>query len=185
MKYFLLSLVLLAPAVYATQVDDLNIAIASMDTEVATTTATEQSAIDLLNQTNVTTSAVLVAGVAVGDRATDIDIPLTLMRGPASISAFQFSISLPPGISVSTITASPAMVAAGKTVSFSTSTLSTVVFGATQTPLPKGLIATMRLTVASGVLSGIYSVGLSNPIAVDPSGNPIFISVTTGSLRIN
>jgi hypothetical protein len=169
---------------FAATTQDLDNELKNLGNEVTVTTETTNETVDLLNKTNVTQSAVLVAGIASTTAGSTASIPLTLIPGPLSISALQFSIFLPTGITVSSVTAGPAALAAGKSVDFSAGNQMALIFGVSSTPIREGVVAIVKVAVSSASLPGFYSFGLSSPIAADPKGTQIPLSLTSGTIKV-
>lgn len=175
---------LLAPGVKAAQVDELNSAIDNLGTVADQSAAAETTAERLLNETNATETALLIAPVLDAQIGAPIDVPLTLVPGPGGNTAIQFDLSLPEGLSIISVTAGPAATAIGKSVTFSTTTNSTILFGLNQTKLVEGVVAIAHLQVSMSAKAGLYPFEMINPVASDGNGKLSPLSLTSGTLRV-
>lgn len=175
----------LCATVRATPQQDLDNAVTGLATETTTTTGEEAAATTLLTQTNITQSSVLIAGIVTGTKGTSVDVPLTLIPGPDSPTALQFNISVPVGVTISSVSVGAAATAAGKSVQFSSATLSTVLFGLNQTSIGDGVVAIVHTKLASTATSGsLLTVGLTTPAASNAAGSIVPLCLTSGILRV-
>lgn len=180
----ILSVLFLTPLLHATGLDDLNNSIDTLDQAVQESTTAEATAERLLTETNATETALLIAPVMDAQIGSPVDVPLILVPGPNGNTAVQFNISVPEGLSILSVTTGPAANAVGKSVSFSTSTDSAVVFGLNQTKLVEGVVAIAHLEVSLNAKAGLYPFEMNTPVASDANGKLSPLSLTSGTLRV-
>lgn len=131
--------------------------------------------------TNASAGGLLVFGTGAGTKGQNIQIPISFLPGPIGISGVQQDIILPAGFTLVSITAGPAALVAGKSVSSNNGRM--IIFGLNQTPIDAGVVAfaTIKSPATAG---GIYAINVNTPVASDGSGTPVPISVTSGWVKI-
>lgn len=107
-----------------------------------------------------------------------VTLPVILSTGSQPISAIQFDVDLPVGVSMETIAAGTSATAAQK--QFQTNMvngdLRVIVFGG-QAPIPSGPLVQIVFRLAPTMPTGTFQMVLTNASASDPAG----ISVPLGT----
>ena len=128
----------------------------------------------------------ITVGSASVQRGNKVQIPITWTRGVNDISALQFDIALPSGVSVSSISPSNVETTAAKTLSSAmvANAERVIVWGYNQTALPTGTIAVLTLATSSAMIPGTYTLTIKNLVASSPDGQAITITGTNGALTV-
>jgi len=115
-----------------------------------------------------------------------VQIPVQFNPESFNISALQFNLTLPAGISAASATAGPAATAAGKSVQTGQSgtTFGVIIFGINTNTISSGDVADISLQLTSSA-SGTLPLNLSNLVASDPVGNSIPLTGTNGSIIVS
>jgi hypothetical protein len=129
-----------------------------------------------------TESLVLSSGTAAANGTIALNLTLSSPTGsePASLQwVFTYTSSSISSIAVSV---SGTAATAGKNVSCvpTSGKLSCVAYGMNSTPIANGIVATVNVTLASGVTSA--SIGISNAVAASATGSTIAVTGTAGSI---
>jgi hypothetical protein len=109
--------------------------------------------------------------------------PISYVASTFSVAGLQFDLALPSSFTVVSVSAGPAAIAAGKSVTWNASTDRGLVFGLNQTALGTGVVALVQLQIGQ-VSHGLYSMALVNPVAVTGAGTSILISATSGTIGV-
>lgn len=180
----------------ASQTDDLDQAISSVKTQVNQLSLDDAQAFadfkasvanlnGLLTATNETQSVLLAAGIVTGPAGFVADIPVTIIPGKFQPTAIQADVLLPSGVTFVSAAVGPASTAAGKSIQTAVITggIRILIFGLNQTPILKGVVATLIVTLGPNKTS--YPIPMTNPVASDGAGNSLPMCVTSGIVRGN
>jgi uncharacterized repeat protein (TIGR01451 family) len=130
---------------------------------------------------------VLTAGTVSGLPGASVDLSIQFSAGTRGVSALQFDLSLPPGVTYVSATSGAAAAAAGKSVSANPITaaqLRVLVFGLNQTAIPAGELAIIRLQIAANAAPGTWPLTLTGVVMADPNGLEVPADQVTGSFTI-
>ncbi len=163
---------------------DLDVTISSLQVAVEQTTTTEKSAVDILAQTNVLDSAMLIGSIEHATAGGTVNWAITFIPGPKPVAALQADFLLPPNVSIISVVAGPAATDAGKSVAFSSGTNRALLFGLNVNPILNGVVAIVTLQLLAASTPGIYPAVMSNPVASDPTGNSIPLCLTSGAIEV-
>ncbi len=114
----------------------------------------------------------------------------TLNSGAIGISTLQFDLVPSTGISAINpvnITTGAASTTAGKTASANvlpSGNIRVLIFGANQTIIGSGVIATVQLNISSNAVSGSHSVGIVGIVSSDPNGGNVPTAGVGGSINV-
>lgn len=116
-------------------------------------------------------------------------IPVSLIKGAGeSVAAVQFDLTFDAAVlSVQSVAAGTAAVAAGKDVTYSevdTGTIRIIVSGLNMNAVPDGTVAYVEFAVASSAEPAFYPVAPVALLASDPLGVSIPVTGTAGALEI-
>lgn len=128
----------------------------------------------------------LSAGSAAGAAGSGVVVPVTLNPGGASISTLQFDLTFSSAFSYASISAGPAATAAAKTVSANPipGGVRVLVFALNQNAIGAGVIANIRINIASGAPVGSSAVGIVRMSASSPLAVAVPLSATAGGITI-
>ncbi|OGR82888.1 MAG: hypothetical protein A3J74_10480 [Elusimicrobia bacterium RIFCSPHIGHO2_02_FULL_57_9] len=124
----------------------------------------------------------LTVGIASGQAATTVSVPISFDPVTDSVAGIQFNLTLPASLSTGAVTAGAVLNAAGKSVSANKSgnTWTFIIFGLNQNAITAGTLLTAQLIIAPGTAAGTLSLPVSGVIYSDPSGSPIAAGASTG-----
>ena len=100
-------------------------------------------------------------------------MPVTLSGTSQELASLQFSISVPPTWKIKTVEQGAALDGSDKTLSFSSTTNTVVIFGTTQKPLPPGTVAHIMLQAPIDVTAGKYPIKIVNVACSNFKGVPL------------
>ena len=126
--------------------------------------------------------------VATASANSSTDLNVNFNPNGSLVSALQFDISLPRGISYKSIGAGLSAVSADKTVDanmVSGNVLRVIVFGLNKNAIASGHLATIKFSVVSSASSGTYPITFSNITASDPEATSVATDGISSSLVIN
>jgi hypothetical protein len=114
-----------------------------------------------------------------------VEVPVTL-ASTAQVSALQFDVRLPQGLSQMSAVAGPVAVAAQKTVSTGATPTGVrlVIFGVNQTAIGAGTVATLKLKVDAAATAGTLAVAVEKVVAASPSADAVQATVNAGSVEV-
>ncbi|MGA8030182.1 MAG: cohesin domain-containing protein, partial [Bryobacteraceae bacterium] len=119
------------------------------------------------------TSPSLECGTASGLSGTVVTLPVTFTEGSTEVAGLQYSIGLPSGWSIVSVSAGPATNAASKAVDVNTSNGMFMIFGANQNTIATGVVANVQIKIASAAVSGSYPITISGVILSALNGAPV------------
>lgn len=113
-----------------------------------------------------------------------VTLPVTLSTGSQPISALQFDLDLPVGVSTESVTTGSSAIAAQKQISANmvNGDLRVIISGLNQSAIPSGPIAQITLRLASSLPTGSFPMNLSNVAASDPGGLNVPLSSSLSGL---
>jgi len=114
-------------------------------------------------------------------------ILVSLAAGTVGVSAVQFDMVLPAGISTPTVVAGAAATAAGKTATgnlLAGNVYRVILAGLNTTNIGSGVIANVNVRTDPTLLSGIYPITISGISGSDGSGVGVPMTGTSGSLTV-
>lgn len=131
-------------------------------------------------QTNIT------VGNVGGLPGTEVQIPVNFQPGSSDISAFQFDLLLPNGVTYVSNTPGAIIAGAGKSLVASTIAGGArfLVFGFNQAAIPPGVAVTIRVALQSTLAAGNLALGLTNVTFSSPSGANVPGNGVAGTLTI-
>jgi hypothetical protein len=98
-------------------------------------------------------------------------------------AAIELALTVPAGITLSSVSIGPAATAAGKELSMNGGQL--IEFGLNQTVIGQGVVAIAHLSIPAATTKALYSIGLTNPVVSDASGKAVIVSATSGVVVVN
>ncbi len=126
----------------------------------------------------------LTLGSASGAAGTQVQIPVTFDSGGASVTTFQFDVTLPPYISPISASAGPILNSSGKTVvtSQTNGVWRFLIFGLNNNTIGTGSLLTAQISIAGIVAAGSVTIPISNAVYSDAQGNLIPAGTLTGGI---
>lgn len=114
----------------------------------------------------------LTVGNASAQAGTALNLPVTFDPTTASVSALQFTLTLPPGLSTGTVTPGAILTTATKSVSANLigNAWKFLVFGLNQNAISAGPLLMAQMTFPSGTPAGALNVPISGVVFSDPNG---------------
>ena len=130
---------------------------------------------------------VVSAGSVSGAPGTAVDLPVNLTAGATAVSTIQLDLALPTGVSFVSVNTGGAATAAGKSASASAipGGIRLLVFGLNQNAIASGTLATLHLSIASGLASGSKTVAISGIVAADPAGDNVTTTGLSGTVVVS
>lgn len=115
-----------------------------------------------------------------------VDYLVAFGTGSTDVSAFQFDVTLPAGITFNTVTAGPVLTTSGKGVSANMvgNALRVLISGLNQTPIGTGLAVTINLRASATLTTGQLPLTMSNVSASDPAGSAVIMTSCNGILNV-
>lgn len=115
---------------------------------------------------------------------TVVILPVSLSTGTTAVTALQFDLTLPVGVSTETVTAGSSATAAQKTLATSMvlGALRVLISGVNQTPIPSGPVALIALRLAPNMGTGTFPLVLTNTAASDPAGLNVSLSASVSGV---
>lgn len=201
-----LALLFLAQISYGASMKDVDTAIANLSTAVDLDQEQGIAIIDAI-QTVIASTQSLTVGAVSAKRNTTVDlvihykanlaVPYTevsnatgtvvhLVNATDLVSAIQFDLVLPAGLTVESVAPGLAAQAAVKSAQGNTVTpgYRVVIFGLNQTVIPSGPLAVLKLKVGSSFATGKTILSLTNVSASNPSGNSVNLTLRNGSVTV-
>lgn len=135
-------------------------------------------------------TVVISAGSASGNPGdTNINVPVSLQsKDGAHVVGLNFDLSFDDNrLNVSSVTIGPAASGAGKIMSWSqlsTSTVRVIIFGLNQDMIPNGTVANVIFNVLDDAAPETSHLVLSNAAATDPSSSGIGVRLNNGSFTV-
>lgn len=112
----------------------------------------------------------LAAGKVSGSAGSIVSVPISFIAGPADVAAFQCSIGLPSGWSITSVSAGSAASEASKSVKAHDSTGMLMVYSDNQNVISTGVFAFVKVRIPNSTASGTYPVSLNGSILSAPDG---------------
>ena len=135
-------------------------------------------------------TAVISAGSGSGNPGdANISVPVSLnSQDGAQVAGLNFDLSFDDSrLNVSNVTSGSAASGAGKIMSWSqpsSSTLRVIIFGLNQDAIPNGTVANVIFNVLVSAVSGASPLTLSNAAATDPGGSGIQVTLNNGTFTV-
>ncbi len=131
-------------------------------------------------------TASLSVGTASGSPGASVDLSVSFSAGSTTVSGFLFDLGFPSSLSYGSVTTGSAASAAGKGASANSISggVRVLIFGVNQTAIGSGPVAIVHLNIAAGAAAGTIAVNIGNISASDPSGNPVTVSGSGGSVTV-
>ena len=128
----------------------------------------------------------ITVGSASGNRGSSIDLPVSFNAGSTSVSSMQFDLSIPSGLSYTSISTGSAASSAGKSAAanLNGTTLRVFISGLNQNTIGTGQLASIRLAISSTASLGSLSVNISGITASNPSGSSVSVTGTNGAVTV-
>src|SRR5262245_43946771 len=139
------------------------------------------------NLASAQTIMTVTLGTTSGYSGTAVDLPVSLSSGSTGVSTLQFDLTLPSKVSyVSVATGSVATAAvesaAGNAIAGG---VRVVIFGLNQNPVGSGIIAVVRLNIASGTAPTTLPVGITGISASSPTATAVPSNGAGGTVTVS
>ncbi len=167
--------------------ENLDAEIGTLGKTVDTTTSDVDAAFQKLkDETNLSSSTLIVGGIMTAHPGDTITWPISLVPGSFSPSALQCDLLVPTGLTFVSAVIGPAGIQAGKqlSVSISSGTPRALLFGINQTPIDDGVIVLVKLKVDQAATKSHYSIVLENPALSDGAGSAVTVSAVSGTVVV-
>ena len=132
----------------------------------------------------------VIVGSVSGLAGSRIDLPVNFAVGTTGVSALEFDLILPLGVT----SPNPPLVAAGSAASAASKSVSAgvqpngdlrvLVFGLNQNVIGNGPLALVRLNIAADIALGAHPVGITGLVASDAGGHAVASSGATGTVEV-
>lgn len=167
----------------ASAVDKLGVSVSSAFARLDARIGSLQGEIDLDNSGK---GSILVGGIMQVVRGNTIQWPIAFIAGSVKTSALQADIQFPAGVTFQSIAPGPAAIAAGKQIQTASVNGSQriLVFGLNVTEINSGILGVATLQIDGSLAAGLRPLIMANPVASDGSGNPVILSLTSGTLDV-
>lgn len=111
---------------------------------------------------------------------TSVTLPVTFSSGTQAVTAVQFDLVLPVGVSSQSVVAGAASTTAQKTIATNmvNGNLRVLISGTNQTPISDGQIALVTLQLASNLPTTTFQLNLINVSASSPAGTNVPLGQT-------
>jgi hypothetical protein len=141
---------------------------------------------NLYTSVSLNVGSLFVVSVAHGNKGANIQIPVSLLKGHGSISALQFDLLLPAGITYQSVTTGAAALSAQKSATGATVTggVRILIFGLNQNIISNGILATLQFHLETSLTLGYYSIPISGIVSSDPNGLVVPTMGLTGAVLI-
>lgn len=128
----------------------------------------------------------IVVGTGSGAADGTVFLPVTFIPGATGVSALQFDLLLPSGISYATTTAGDAATAASKGVSSAAIAhgMRVLIAGINQNLIGTGTLAQVVLKLDPGLPSGRYPITPTNTVLSDMNANAVAADNAPGSVTV-
>lgn len=129
------------------------------------------------------TSLILASGAAVAGSPVSLNLSLSSPSG-MTVSALEWTVTYPASASNISVSAGPALTAAGKTLTCAavSAGYSCVATGMNANAIANGVIATVSGTVSG---SAAINIGISGATASTPGGEPSSVAATSGTVIVS
>jgi hypothetical protein len=120
----------------------------------------------------------------IGGSGTSLGVSFS--SGTLAVAGVQFSLGLPTGASLTSIAAGTASTAAGKSVSFSSSTANAnvLVFGFNSNAIGSGTLVNFGVQLAANVPGGALTLPVTNAVFSDPNGVVVAGTANNCSIQV-
>lgn len=157
--------------------------ISTLSKDVAALGVDQAAAIHYLMQiSNLSNGALLTAPVVNANPGGTVDLPISLIPSTFFPSSLQATLLLPSGITLTSITAGPAAIAATKQVS-SNGTIF-ILFGLNQNPINAGVVVIAHLSVSATAVKTFYPISIVSPVFADGNGKAVVATTTSGTVIV-
>ncbi|MDE2019052.1 MAG: hypothetical protein KGJ13_01750, partial [Patescibacteria group bacterium] len=128
----------------------------------------------------------IIIGTASGQAGSSVVLPVNFASGTTDVSALQFDITLPTGISYVSIATGTVAIAANKDVMAAAISggMRVLVAGLNQTPIGTGLLANITLNASNTIPLGQYTLAPINIVFSDPNAIEVVSSSQSGSITV-
>ncbi len=165
--------------------EDLDAAVASLETAVAQERTQDVQVINVINSL-VAKPLTVIAGNAIAKPGDTVDIPIIFRSSTTAVSSMQFDLNFPLGMRITSVDAGPAATAAGKSVQFSVinSGSRVLAFGLNQTPIGTGTVAILHFAIDVSATPGTKIIQVLNLAGSTPAGTGVPLIGKSGSITI-
>lgn len=129
----------------------------------------------------------VVAGTASGQPGGNVGLPVSFVPGTTGVSALQFDLALPNGMSFVSIASGSAAQAAQKDAyaAFNSGTITALIGGINQNLIGNGTLANITISLAANIAPGQYVITPTGLVFSDPNGNEVPESGVAGSITVS
>jgi hypothetical protein len=123
----------------------------------------------------------LTVGSVSGQAGTTVNLPITFDPTTSAVAGIQFNVTLPAGVTPSTVTAGAIITAASKNINTNLvgNVWTVIVFGVNQTTIGSGTLLTVAVTIPAGTALGPLSLPLSSVVYTDANAQSIAAGTNT------
>jgi hypothetical protein len=170
---------------YGATRQELQAALATLKTAVDAEVAQDLQVVDVINSL-VTKPLSIVVGAVTTPKGTTVTVPILWKAGTIPVSTVQFDIQLPSGITFNSITAGAAATASSKSVQSApvSGGVRAIIFGLNQNQIPTGVLANLKLDVATTASSGKKALPIIGIVGSDPAGTSVALIGVSGSVTV-
>lgn len=127
---------------------------------------------------------ILSLGSVSGKAGAAVTLPVSFTPGSTGVAAFQFSIVLPNGWTITSAAPGPAASASSKIVNLNRSNGELIVFGVNQNNIPSGIVTNVQVNIPSSTAAGSYPLKISGAIFSSSNGSNVPGSAADGSIVV-
>lgn len=142
---------------------------------------------EFLDLINASKGGVLICGDVSAIRSTSVTLPIRWRSGAIPVSAMNFDISLPLGVSFGGATPGSVLIQAQKQVltNIVNGALRVLIFGPNQTEIKGGLLTEIQLQVGASAFQSFQCLAVLNVAFSTPAGFPAKAFAISGGLTIS
>jgi hypothetical protein len=128
----------------------------------------------------------VIIGSASGKPGQTVDVPINFVASSPPVSALQFDVLLPQGISFVSLSAGPAATAATKDARAGTTSTGArvIVFGANQNAIGTGSLATLKVQLGASLSASTLALTVAQLLGADAKASAVAVSGVAGSLQV-